>query len=50
MQNPSTAVLLLDQDLATLYGTSTGRLNQKVKRNARRFPEDFMFRLTNQNV
>ena len=38
--------LLLDRDLAELYGVSTKALNQAVKRNARRFPPDFMFRLT----
>ncbi|NUN97782.1 MAG: ORF6N domain-containing protein [Candidatus Omnitrophica bacterium] len=38
--------VLLDEDLASLYGVSTGRLNEQVKRNRRRFPEDFMFQLT----
>lgn len=38
---------MLDSDLANLYGTSTRTLNQAVKRNRDRFPEDFMFRLTN---
>jgi hypothetical protein len=38
--------VLLDRDLAALYGVSTKVLNQAVKRNARRFPPDFMFRLT----
>ena len=37
---------LLDADLAALYGVSTKRLNQQVKRNQRRFPQDFSFRLT----
>jgi hypothetical protein len=37
---------LLDSDLAALYGVSTKVLNQAVKRNAARFPEDFMFQLT----
>lgn len=36
---------LLDSDIATLYGVTTKALNQAVKRNAERFPEDFMFRL-----
>lgn len=36
----------LDVDLAALYGTTTKRLNEQVKRNAARFPEEFMFRLT----
>lgn len=38
--------VLLDSDLAELYGVSTSRLNEAVKRNSVRFPEDFMFRLT----
>src|SRR5688572_30581119 len=38
--------VLLDRDLAEIYGVSTGRLNEAVKRNAARFPEDFMFQLT----
>ena len=38
--------VMLDRDLAKLYGVSTKVLNQAVKRNAKRFPEDFMFRLT----
>ena len=37
---------LLDADLATLYGVSTGRLNEQVKRNLVRFPSDFAFVLT----
>jgi len=37
---------VLDADLAVLYGVTTGALNQAVKRNADRFPDDFMFRLT----
>ena len=36
---------MLGKDLAELYGVSTGRLNEQVKRNIERFPEDFMFRL-----
>lgn len=38
--------VMLDADLAVLYGVTTGALNQAVKRNAERFPGDFMFRLT----
>ena len=41
---------MLDSDLATLYGISTGRLNQQVRRNLGRFPSDFMFRLTPQEL
>jgi len=36
----------LDRDLAELYGVSTGALNQAVKRNSNRFPERFMFQLS----
>ena len=38
--------VLLDKDLAELYGVTTGNLNKAVKRNFKRFPEDFMFQLT----
>jgi hypothetical protein len=38
--------VMVDADLAELYGVSTRALNQAVKRNAQRFPDDFMFRLT----
>lgn len=37
---------MLDSDLAKLYGVETRVLNQAVKRNIERFPEDFMFQLT----
>lgn len=40
--------VMLDNDLAKLYGVSTKMLNQAVKRNIRRFPDDFMFRLSNE--
>lgn len=36
---------MLDEDLAELYGVETRRLNEQVKRNIERFPEDFMFQL-----
>ena len=39
---------MLDRDLAELYAVETKVLNQAVKRNAARFPEDFMFQLTRQ--
>lgn len=39
--------VILDSDLARIYGTSTMRLNEQVKRNRKRFPADFVFRLTN---
>ena len=38
--------VLLDSDLAILYGVETKRLNEQVKRNIERFPDDFMFQLT----
>ncbi|HKC35945.1 MAG TPA: ORF6N domain-containing protein [Chitinophagaceae bacterium] len=38
--------VMLDFDLAALYGVETRRLNEQVKRNLERFPSDFMFRLT----
>ena len=37
---------MLDSDLASMYGVETKALNQAVKRNSKRFPEDFMFKLT----
>ncbi len=42
--------VMLDRDLAELYGVPTGRLNEQVRRNNKRFPEDFMFQLTNSEV
>ena len=38
--------VMLDRDLAELYGVTTGQLNRQVKRNIKRFPSDFMFQLT----
>jgi hypothetical protein len=38
--------VVLDRDLAKLYGVTTGNLNKAVKRNIDRFPNDFMFQLT----
>ncbi len=38
--------VMLDNDLAELYGVETRRLNEQVKRNIKRFPEDFMFQLS----
>jgi len=40
--------VMLDYDLAAIYGVKTGTLNQSVKRNIDRFPDDFMFKLTEQ--
>lgn len=42
--------VMLDADLAALYGVETRRLNQAVRRNRARFPEDFMFRLRSDEV
>lgn len=42
--------VILDSDLAVLYGVTTKRLNEQVKRNAERFPPDFLFRLTRVEV
>ena len=42
--------VMLDRDLAELYGVSTAALNQAVRRNRDRFPEDFMFQLTSAEV
>ena len=42
--------VILDSDLAALYGVTTGNLNKAVKRNAKRFPTDFMFRLDAEEV
>ena len=39
--------VVLDADLAGLYGVSTKQLNQQVRRNPKRFPADFAFQLTN---
>lgn len=40
--------VMLDSDLADSYGLETKRLNEQVKRNKERFPDDFMFQLNNQ--
>ena len=42
--------VMLDRDLADLYGVETRTLNQKVKRNIRRFPPDFMFQMTKEDI
>ena len=41
--------VMLDRDLAKLYGVTTAALNQAVKRNSGRFPEDFMFQLSKED-
>ena len=38
--------VMVDRDLAVLYGVTTKRLNEQVKRNIKRFPDDFMFQVT----
>ncbi len=40
--------VMLDKDLSILYNVSTSNLNKAVKRNIKRFPEDFMFQLTSE--
>ena len=42
--------VILDRDLAKLYGVETAQLKRQVKRNIERFPEDFMFVLTKQEL
>ena len=42
--------VMLDEDLGELYGVSTKQLNQQVKRNQKRFPEDFRFQLTKEEA
>lgn len=39
--------VMVDRDLAELYGVETKRLNEQVKRNIERFPQEFMFQMTN---
>jgi hypothetical protein len=42
--------VMMDSDLALLYGVTVKRLNEQVRRNARRFPDDFMFQLTKEEA
>ena len=42
--------VIIDRDLAQIYGVKTSRLNEQVKRNKERFPEDFMFQLTREEA
>ncbi|WP_173475277.1 ORF6N domain-containing protein, partial [Fibrobacter succinogenes] len=42
--------VLLDHDLATLYGVETKRINEQVKRNTERFPEKFCFQLNTEEI
>ena len=41
---------MLDKDIAEIYGVSTKRLNEQVKRNKKRFPREFMFQLTESDI
>lgn len=41
---------MIDSDLARLYGVGTKRLKEQVRRNISRFPEDFMFELTKEEL
>ena len=42
--------VMLDADLASIYGVTTGRLNEQIRRNAERFPLDFVFQLTREEL
>ncbi len=42
--------MIIDRDLAEIYGVKTRRLNEQVKRNKERFPEDFIFQLTREET
>ncbi len=42
--------IIIDRDLAQIYGVKTSRLNEQVKRNKERFPEDFVFQLTREET
>ena len=42
--------VMLDRDIAELYGTETKRANEQVRRNSERFPENFMFQLTQEEM
>ena len=42
--------VMLDRDLAEMYGVETRTLNQAVKRNIERFPDDFMFQMTDEEL
>jgi hypothetical protein len=42
--------VIIDRDLAQIYGVETRRLNEQVKRNPERFPEDFMFQLSQEEA
>jgi uncharacterized protein (DUF1499 family) len=42
--------VIIDRDLAEIYGVKTRRLNEQVKRNPERFPEDFMFQLNREEA
>ena len=50
MQEIRGSIVMIDRDLATLYGVKAIALRQQVKRNIERFPDDFMFRLSREEV
>jgi hypothetical protein len=57
MEDPGSLIItirnqkvIVDRDLAEIYGVETRRLNEQVKRNPDRFPEDFMFQLTKEEA
>ena len=50
IMNISGKQVMVDRDLATLYGVETKRLNEQVRRNVERFPERFRFQLTKEEV
>ena len=50
MTVPEFIKVMLDRDLAELYGVETKRLKEQVRRNIERFPEDFMFELTKEEI
>jgi hypothetical protein len=47
---PQGKKVMLDRDLAELYGVTTGNLNKAVKRNIERFPDDFMFQFASDEL
>lgn len=50
IQNIRGVPVILDRDIAALYGVETKRINEQVKRNIERFPDDFMFQLSNSEL
>jgi hypothetical protein len=48
--SPKDLQVMLDEDLAFLYGVETKRINEQVKRNIERFPDNFCFRLSSDDI